>query len=183
MLVQSLDSLRTHNSWHGHLPASWHRCHAGKGWAPGKVVAHPQGRLSTENGQRVRSASQRCARPPRAGLWLGNFILNTDLMMWTLSELSHCQSFLSFLFFTFCLQLGRWQIPCGWMAIILQEEGSREHFFLGKMGTGEPCWFRQQNIKQEHEIKHSKAECWIGTSFTFLPSSCVLCRLCLLLSP
>lgn len=144
MLVQSLDSLRTHNSWHGHLLASWHRCHAGKGWAPGKVVAHPRSRLSRENGQRVRSASQRCAQPPRAGLWLWNFILITDLMMWTLSELS--QLFI-FHFLSAAGQVTDSMWLNGYNPAGRRKQGT---LFPGNSGrvTGEPYWFRQQNIKR-----------------------------------
>lgn len=85
MLIQSLDSLRTRTSQHGHLLANWYHCHAGKVCAPGKIVANLQCRPSGGNGQRVRSASQRCAQTPSAGVWLGNFILITDLIMWTLA--------------------------------------------------------------------------------------------------
>lgn len=45
VLTQSLDSLRTRTSRHGHLLASRHRCHAGKGCAPGKIVADCQPRM------------------------------------------------------------------------------------------------------------------------------------------
>lgn len=78
VLVQSLDSLRTPR--HGHLAASWHRCHAGKGCA----------RSAGQIGSTGRAEGDSCFPkdvhdPPELSYGCETFILMADLMMWTLA--------------------------------------------------------------------------------------------------
>lgn len=125
VLVQSLDSLRTPR--HGHLAASWHRCHAGKDCA----------RSAGQIGSRGRAEGDSCF-PKMCTIPQSSAMVVKLLFSWQIWWCERWRSEFSRIFFKFfSLPLGRWQIPCGWMARILQEGIRREeeHIFLGSLVT------------------------------------------------
>lgn len=147
VLVQSLDSLRT--SRHGHLLANRHRCRAGKGLCSWKSRGRSAGQERVGRGWDLLPKD---VIPPQSWgmvvkLYSRGRFDDVNIGSW---------SFLGFLFFLFfCLGLSRWQIPWGWMAIILQEETRREEEHI-LLGTRESMLVEATEYKESFNHKKMK---------------------------